>query len=79
MKGYRALATKLNIPKTYLLGWIREYDYLKIVKGSSIKFSLEVVGRIPETIAIEEDLIKWVEEQRRIEIAININEIINKK
>ena len=51
---------------------------MKVIKGSSSKFNLEGAGRIPDTIDIEEDLIKWVEEQRRLEIAINTNEIIYK-
>ena len=32
---------------------------------------------MPETIEIEEKLIKWIEEQRRLEIAINSNKIIS--
>lgn len=51
---------------------------MKFIKGTNNKYNLEGAGRIPDTINIEDNLIKWVEEQRRLEIATNTNEIINK-
>ena len=51
---------------------------MKGIKGANHKFNLEGAGRIPDTIHIEENLMKLVEEQRHLEIAINTNEIINK-
>ena len=51
--------------------------FMKDINGVNKK-NLPGAGRIPETIKIEEILIKWIEEQRRLEIAINSNEIIIK-
>jgi len=51
---------------------------MKLLKGTNHKYHLEGEGNIPDTIKIEKQLIKWVEEQRRLEIDINTNEIINK-
>ena len=51
---------------------------MKDIKGVNKKFYLPGAERIPETIEIEDKLIKWIEEQRRLEIAINSNEIIYK-
>ena len=51
---------------------------MKNIKGNKNKFNLEGGGRILKTINIEDDLIKWFEEQRNLLIAINTNEIIYK-
>ena len=42
------------------------------------KSRLERGGRLPSTLGIEENLIKWISEQRRLGIGITIKEIINK-
>jgi len=73
-----SISNELDIPKSCLLEWINQYDYLKNLKGSNSKFNLESADRIPGTINIDEKLIIWLEEQRRLEIAINSNEIIYK-
>ena len=73
-----SISNELDIPKSCLLEWINQYDYLKNLKGSNSKFNLEGADRIPGTINIDEELIIWLEEQRRLEIAINSNEIIYK-
>ena len=73
-----SISNELDIPKSCFLEWINQYDYLKNLKGSNSKFNLEGADRIPGTINIDEELIIWLEEQRRLEIAINSNEIINK-
>ena len=49
---------------------------MKDIKGVNKKFHLPGARQISETIEIEDKLIKWIEEQRRLEIAINLNEII---
>ena len=48
------------------------------IKGVNKKYHLPGAGRMPDAIEIEEKLIKWIEEQIRLEIAINSNEIIHK-
>ena len=68
----------MEIPKNGLKERIKEYDYLKVIKEGKSKFNLEEAGRKPQTIDIENYLIKLVEEQRRLEIAIKINGIIFK-
>jgi len=40
--------------------------------------NLEGAGRNPSTLNIEDDLLKWIGEQSRLEIAISTNEIIEK-
>lgn len=47
---------------------------MKLIKCYIHKYHLKGEGRIPDTIKIEDQLIKWVEEKRRLEIAINTNE-----
>ena len=42
------------------------------------KSRLEGGGRLPSTLGIEENLIKWISEQRRLGIGITTQEIINK-
>ena len=39
---------------------------------------LEGAGRKPNSLEIIEEIVKWISEQRRLEIAINSNEIIAK-
>ena len=51
---------------------------MKDIKDANKKFHLSETGRILETIEIKNKLIKWIEEQRRLENAINSNEIIYK-
>ena len=60
-KGFKSISEELEIPKNCLEEWVQEYDYMKGIKGANHKFNLERVGRIPDTINIEENLIKWVE------------------
>ena len=51
---------------------------MKDIKGVNKKFHLPGARQISVAIEIEDKLIKWIEEQRRLEIAINSNEIIYK-
>ena len=46
--------------------------------NNKYKSRLEGGGRLPSTLGIEENLIKWISEQRRLGIGITIQEIINK-
>ena len=52
-----SISNELDIPKSCLLEWINQYDYLKNLKGSNSKFNLEGADRIPGTINIDEELI----------------------
>ena len=61
-KGFKSISEKLEIPKNCLKEWVKEYDYTKGIKGANHKFILEGAGCTPDTINIEENLIKWVEE-----------------
>lgn len=42
------------------------------------KSKLEGGGRLPSTLGIEENLIKWISEHRRLGIGLTTQEIINK-
>lgn len=61
-KGFKSISEELKIPKNCLKEWVKEYDYMKGIKGANHKFNLEGAGPTPDTINIEENLIKWVEE-----------------
>ena len=58
--------------------WIKQYQFIELTTNKKGKFRLEEAGRIPSTLAIEDELMKWVSEQRRCEIGITTEEIINK-
>lgn len=77
-KGYGAIASQLNIPKSCLIEWLKQESYIEQNKNLKNKFRLEGGGRNPSTLLLEDTLIKWVAEQRRLEIGISTNEIIYK-
>ena len=58
--------------------WIKQKDFLSETISAGKKYRLEGAERNPSTLNIEDDLLKWIEEQRRLEIAISTNEIIAK-
>jgi hypothetical protein len=69
---------QLGVPKTSLIEWIDLFPYLIAEKGGSYRFRLEGAGRLPETLEIEPELLKFIEEQRRLDIGLTTNEIIYK-
>jgi len=77
-KGIRAIAAELNISYSSLREWIKQKPIILETKCKRNKYCLEGAGKIPSTIEIEEELIKGLEEQRRLEIGLTTNEIINK-
>ena len=77
-KGIRAIVAELNISYSSLREWIKQKPIILETKCKRNKYRLEGAGKIPNTIEIEEELIKWLEEQRRLEIGLTTNEIINK-
>ena len=58
--------------------WIKQIDFLSETISAGKKYRLEGAGRNPSTLNIEDDLLKWIGEQRRLEISISTNEIIAK-
>ena len=77
-KGIRPIAKILGIPFSCLQEWIKQYQFIELTTNKKGKFRLEGAGRIPSTLPIEDELMKWVSEQRRCEIGITTEEIINK-
>ena len=77
-KGLRAIANELNIPLSSLQEWIIQISFLEETKGGSHKYRLRGGGRNPNTLSLEDELIIWKSEQRRLGIPINTNTIILK-
>ena len=59
-----------------LLEWKKSYKFIDLTTKN--KYRLESAGWLPSTLNIEDDLMKWISEQRRIGIGITTQEIINK-
>ena len=76
--GTRKIANALGVPYSCLREWVQQYKYIESTTNKKDKFRLEGGGRLPETLTIEEELIRWVCEQRRCEIPITTKEIILK-
>ena len=77
-RGIYSIASELNLSYSSLREWIKQESLITEVKCRQNKFRLKGAGRLPDTEDIEEDLVKWIQEQRRLEIGITTNEIINK-
>ena len=77
-KGKKVIAIELHISYSSLREWIKQKSRILKTKYKRNKYRLEGAGKIPNTIGIEEKLIKWLEKQRRLEIGLTTNEIINK-
>ena len=77
-KGVLPMAKSLGVPYTCLLEWIKQYKYIELTTNKKERCRLEGGGRLPSTLLIEDELMKWICEQRRNEIAITTQEIINK-
>ena len=77
-KAIRDIAAELNLSYSSLREWIKQKLLILENKCKRNKYLLEGVVNIPNTIGIEEELIKWLEEQKRLEIGLTTNEIINK-
>ena len=74
-RGIRSIANELDVPKSSLIEWIKQIPFIDETISTTKKYRLEDGGRNPSTIDLEEDLIKWVSEQRRLEIGITTTEI----
>ena len=77
-KGVCPIAKSLGVPYTCLLEWIKQYKYIELTTNKKERCRLEGGGCLPSTLLIEDELMKWICEQRRNEIAITTQEIINK-
>ena len=66
------------MPKSSLIEWIQQIPFIDETISTTKKYRLEGGGRSPNTMDLEEDLIKWVSEQRRLELGITTSEIIYK-
>ena len=78
LKSFSSIASDLKLPRSSLQDQFEEYEYFKEVKGRNHKFRLENAGRKTNSLKIEKEIVKWISEQRFLEIAINSNEIIAK-
>ena len=74
-RGIRSIANELDVPKSSLIEWIKQIPFIDETISTTKKYPLEGGGRNPNTMDLEEDLIKWVSEQRRLEIWIKSSEI----
>ena len=74
-RGIRSIANELDVPKSSLIEWIKQIPFIDETISATKKYRLEGGGRNPNTMDLEEDLIKWVSEQRRLEIWIKSSEI----
>ena len=77
-RGIRSIAAELEVPRSCLQDWTKKYKCFKDKLDLENKYRLEGAGRNPDTINIEEILIKWVCELRRLNIALSTDEIILK-
>ena len=77
-KGIHPIANILGIPYSCLQEWMKQYQFIELTTNKKDKFRFEGAGRLPSTLAIEDELMKWISEQRRCEIGITTQEIINK-
>jgi len=58
-KGFKSISEELEIHKNCLKEGVQTIDYImKLMKGTNHKYHLEGAGRFPDTIKIEEQLIK---------------------
>ena len=74
-RGIRSIANELDVPKSSLIEWIKQIPFIDETISATKKYRLEGGGRNLNTMDLEEDLIKWVSEQRRLEIWIKSSEI----
>jgi hypothetical protein len=77
-KGIRPIEKILGIPFSCLQEWIKQYQFIKLKTNKKGKFRLQAAGRLLSTLAIEDELMKWVCEQKRCDIGITTQEITNK-
>ena len=64
-KGVRPIAKSLGVPYTCLLEWIKQNKYIELTTNKKEKYRLEGGGHLPSTLLIEDELMKWICEQRR--------------
>ena len=50
------------MPKSSLIEWIKQIPFIDETISATKKYRLEGGGRNPNTMDLEEDLIKWVSE-----------------
>lgn len=74
-RGIRSIANELNVPKTSLSEWIQQILFIDEITSTAKKYRLKGGGRYPNIIDLEEDLIRRISEQRKLEIGIIRNYI----
>ena len=77
-KGLKKIANELNIDDHTLREWIQLIDFINTEKNKRLKYRLVGGGRNPQTLNIENNLLIWISEMRRLDICINTNQIIYK-
>ena len=68
----------MNVPKSSIYDWIQQEKYLLEKTNKNYSYRLEGAGRMPDTLDIENELLKWIGEQLRLNKAITSTEIIMK-
>jgi transposase-like protein len=77
-RGIRSIASELNVPRSCLQDWCNKYKCFKDKVDLENKYRLEGAGRTPESVTVDDVLVKWVSLMRRLGIALSTNEIIIK-
>ena len=77
-KGLKKIANELNIDDHTLREWRQLKDFINTEKNKRLKYRLVGGGRNPQTLNIENNLLIWISEMRRLDICINTNQIIYK-
>lgn len=68
----------MDIPKNCLKEWILQSENFKGIKCQTKTFHLKGGGKTPQIIEIKNELFKWLEELRRLEICVTSHELIYK-
>ena len=68
----------MNVPRSSIYDWINQEKFLLEKTNKKESYRLEGGGRIPNTLEIEDQLLNWICEQLRLNIALSSKEIINK-
>ena len=77
-RGIRSIAAELDVPRSCLQDWCKKYKCFKDKVDLENKYRLEGAGRNPDTMTVEDTLIKWVCEMKRLDIGLSTDEIILK-
>ena len=77
-RGYLFISEELDISKNCLKEWILQSEDFKELKYKTKTFLLKGGWKNPQTIEIENELIKWLEELRKLDICFTSPELFYK-